>query len=147
MYSIKTRIILVSILVIVGITLFLLPRKEIKEVILGNKTFFVEVAQKRTELERGLSLHVPLLDNQGMLFVFSSEDFYKIWMKDMTFSLDILWIDSNLKINHIEKNVSPDTYPKLFFSEEKSLYVLEISAGQADLLQIKVGDKVGFVKK
>ncbi len=147
MYSIKTRIIFVVILIIIGIILFLIPQKEIKEVIVGEKTFFVEVSRTKTELERGLSLHIPLSDNQGMLFIFQEEDLHGFWMKDMSFSLDIIWIDSDLKIVHIEKSISPETYPKVFSPKTKNLYVLEIPAGQADLLKINVGDRVKFVKK
>lgn len=120
---------------------------EIKQVIIGEKTFFVEVARTKMELERGLSLHIPLLDNQGMLFVFPKEDIHRFWMKDMTFSIDIVWIDSKLKIVGIEKNISPDTYPKTFSPETKSRYVLEIPAGQADFLSLKVGQSVEFIKK
>lgn len=111
-----------------------------------DKTFSVEVARTRTELERGLSLHIPLLNDQGMLFVFTKEDFHDIWMKDMLFPIDVLWIDSNLRIIYMEKSILPDSYPKIFSPETKNLYVLEIPSGQVDFLNIKIGDKVKFVK-
>jgi len=147
MFVNRYQIISILLLLFVGLFLFFDWSGEIKQVIIGEKTFFVEVARTKMELERGLSLHIPLLDNQGMLFVFPKEDIHRFWMKDMTFSIDIVWIDSKLKIVGIEKNISPDTYPKTFSPETKSRYVLEIPAGQADFLSLKVGQSVEFIKK
>src|SRR3989344_9087768 len=147
MFVNRYQIISILLLLFVGLFLFFDWSGEIKQVIIGEKTFFVEVARTKMELERGLSLHIPLLDNQGMLFVFPKEDIHRFWMKDMSFSIDIVWIDSKLKIVGIEKNISPDTYPKTFSPETKSRYVLEIPAGQADFLSLKVGQSVEFIKK
>lgn len=147
MTSKKIQVILIILAMIVGLILLSNQQREINGVIVGGKMFSVEVAKTEMELERGLSLHVPLSDNQGMLFIFQSEGMYGFWMKDMLFPLDIIWIGSNLQVVHIEKNLSPDTYPKIFYPGAESLYVLEITAGQADKLQIKTGDTVKFVKK
>ncbi|OGE78685.1 hypothetical protein A3J19_00635 [Candidatus Daviesbacteria bacterium RIFCSPLOWO2_02_FULL_41_8] len=117
------------------------------EVILGEKAFLVEVADTDTLRTRGLSGHVPLSEEEGMLFIFDRPDNYGFWMKDMNFPIDIVWMDESLKIVHIEKNISPETYPKVLRPTEKSLFVLEISAGQSDLLNIKVGDEVKFLRK
>jgi uncharacterized membrane protein (UPF0127 family) len=143
----KIQTILIILAIIVGLILLSNEQREIKGVIVDGKTFSVEIAKTEMELERGLSLHVPLKDDQGMLFIFQTGGMYGFWMKDMLFPLDIIWIDSNLQIVHIEKNLSPDSYPKIFYPGAKSLYVLEIPAGQADILQIKTGDTVKFIKK
>jgi uncharacterized protein len=143
----KLKIIFVLVIIFFSFFLYCSGKKEIKEVIIRNKSFFVEIARTKIELERGLSLHIPLLNDQGMLFIFPKEELHGFWMKDMTFPIDIIWIDSNLKIVHIEKNISPDTYPKIFSPATKNLYVLEIMAGQTDFLKINVGDRVNFVKK
>jgi uncharacterized membrane protein (UPF0127 family) len=41
---------------------------------------------------------------------------------------------------HLEKNISPDTYPTVYYAGVPVLYVLEISAGQIDKNNIKIGD-------
>src|SRR3989339_1641882 len=146
MFSRKSLVIFAVLLIFVTIFLCFARRGGIKEVIVGNNTFYVEVARTKMELERGLSLHVPLLRDQGMLFIFEKEDFYSFWMKDMLFPVDILWIDSNFKVVHAEKSVLPETYPKSFYPKSKSLYVLEISAGLTEALNIKIGDEVKFIK-
>ncbi len=142
----KLQIIFVILAVMVGLVVLSNNMGDIKSVILGGKTFSVEIAKTDMERERGLSLHVPLSDSQGMLFIFPTEGLYGFWMKDMLFPIDIVWIDSNLKIVHIEKDLSPETYPKIFSPGAESLYVLEIPAGQSDILNIKTGDRVKFVK-
>jgi uncharacterized protein len=65
--------------------------------------------------------------------VFDREGYQGFWMKEMNFPIDIVWLNKDKKIVHIEHNVSPDTYPKIFnpnneFNNEKSLYVLETNA-------------------
>lgn len=116
-------------------------------VTVGGRTFSVEVAETQYLLEKGLSGHAPLSDSEGMLFVFSQPDNYGFWMKDMLFPLDIIWIDQDFKVVHIEKALSPETYPKIFYPGALSKYVLEINSGLSDKLDINIGDEVKFQKK
>ncbi len=124
-------------------------------VILGGKTLSVEVVYTPAALEKGLSGHAPLSDTQGMLFVFAKPGRYGFWMKDMTFPLDIIWISdrkatastTDSKIVHIEKSLSPATYPHIFYSPDDAQYVLEVAAGQSDNLHLKIGDTVQIFKK
>ncbi len=117
------------------------------EVILGGKVFRMDIADSYAVQERGLSGHKPLLDDQGMIFIFPRSDIYYFWMKGMLYPLDIIWVDQNFKIIHIEKSLSSDTYPKTFGPSSPSLYVLEISAGESLKLGLKIGDSVEFVEK
>jgi uncharacterized membrane protein (UPF0127 family) len=120
-------------------------------VTIHGKTYSVEIADTKHLQDKGLSGHDPLKDNQGMLFVFKTPDTYGFWMKDMGFPLDIVWIDENFKIVHLESSVTPDTYnknpPKIFFPAKPALYVLEISENEISTLGIKVGDEVKITKK
>jgi uncharacterized protein len=113
-------------------------------VTLGPKVFHVEVADTPALQERGLSGHAPLADNQGMIFIFDKPDNYGFWMKDMLFPLDIIWIGPDWRVTHIEKSLATSTYPQIFYPGAPSLYVLEISSGQSDMLGLKVGDAVRF---
>src|SRR3989344_5463411 len=117
------------------------------EVILAGRVFEVDVVDTNYLLSKGLSGRMSLDEDQGMLFVFQKPDKYGFWMKDMLFPIDIIWFDQNFKIIHVEKSVSPQTYPKIFTPESNSLYVLEISAGQVQKLGIQIGDKTKFWKK
>lgn len=114
---------------------------------IGSNSFFVEIADDELTRVKGLSDRKTISSNQGMLFVFEQPGIYGFWMKDMLFDIDIIWIDQNFVINHIEKNISPDTYPKLFYSNTESMYVLELLSGSVDKFNIKIGDKVILEKK
>jgi uncharacterized membrane protein (UPF0127 family) len=100
----------------------------------------VEIADTPAKRQRGLSDRELLPANRGMLFLFPKDDYYGIWMRGMKFSLDIIWIDDSRRIVDIAKNVSPETYPKIFEPEVKARYVLEIDAGFADSYNLAVGD-------
>lgn len=102
----------------------------------------VSVADDPEEQRQGLSGVPGLGEHEGMLFVFPAEDYYGMWMRDMLFSLDILWINNEGRIVHIEENVSPDTYPESFVSDEPARFVLEVNAYFAKNANIAVGDEI-----
>ena len=117
------------------------------ELVVGGKTFSVEIADNAITLERGLSLHPPIRDDEGMFFIFPKPYNYGFWMKEMLFPLDIVWIDPDFRIIYIEHSLATSTYPQSFFPNGQALYVLEVNAGQMDALGVKIGDTVNFIKK
>jgi uncharacterized protein len=94
--------------------------------------FSVKVADTEEERRQGLSGTAGLAPRGGMLFVFDENDQHGIWMKDMNYPIDILWISENYNIVNIKKNVSPDTYPQVFKNNKPARYVLELPAGSID---------------
>lgn len=109
--------------------------------LLGN-TIHVTRATTPEARQQGLSGRTGLAPDEGLLFVFEQEGNYSFWMKDMRFSIDILWIDSAGTIVYIEPSVSPDTYPQSFDPKANALYVLELPAGYAVAHDVVVGDVV-----
>lgn len=107
---------------------------------IGGVAVQVEIADTDAERARGLSGHAPLGDLAGMLFIFPEEGLYSFWMRDMTFPIDILWLDAAGAVVHIEENVSPHTYPTAFTSGSPARYVLEVRAGFADQHDIEIGE-------
>ena len=91
----------------------------------------IEIAADRDSRERGLSGRTNVPDNYGLLFVFDSPDRVGIWMKDMQVPIDIMWLSDNYEIVHIERSVSPLTYPNVFYPPVPVPYVLETRAGYA----------------
>lgn len=109
----------------------------------------VDMASTDAERKKGLSGRDGLAEDEGMLFVFDSEGYYGIWMKDMNFPIDIAWLNKDKKIIYIESNVVPETFPKGFYAERDglsilSLYVLEAKAGFFEKSKIKIGDSAEF---
>ncbi|MEK7588430.1 MAG: DUF192 domain-containing protein [Patescibacteria group bacterium] len=118
--------------------------EEIKYVELGNKILNVDLALTAKEQERGLSGRKELKENAGMLFVFNLTTVHYFWMKDMNFSIDMIWLDEFGQVVYIQKNVSPDSYPTLFGPNKSSKYVLETQAGFSEKNNIEVGMKANF---
>ena len=67
-------------------------------------------------------------------------------MKDMLFSLDILWINNDGVVVEVERNITPTTYPKTFINSSAATYVLEINAGEAEKRGLYIGSKVRIEK-
>lgn len=108
---------------------------------LGNATFNVRVADEPYEHVIGLSDTPSLAPNEGMLFVLQEPQYLPIWMKDMDFALDIIWLNEDKRVINIHRNVSPDTYPQAFLPNEPAMYVLEVPAGSAEAGDIQDGQQ------
>jgi uncharacterized membrane protein (UPF0127 family) len=94
--------------------------------------------------EKGLGGRAGLDKKEAMLFVFGEDSKHYFWMKDMQFSIDMVWLDKDKKVIGIEKSASPDTYPEAFGPKVDSRYVLEFNSGTADSVNLHVGDEVKF---
>ena len=58
----------------------------------------------------------------------------------MNYALDILWLDKEGLVVHIEEDISPDTYPNSFASPVPAWYVVEANAGFVAQNEIKIGN-------
>ena len=105
----------------------------------------VEVAETFSEKAQGLSGRERILDNQGMLFVFKTPGRYPFWMKGMKFPIDIIWLDKDLKIVEINREVQPESFPELLRPSASIQYVLEVKNGWVDEHNIKQGDKGSLI--
>ncbi len=101
------------------------------------------IADTDPERTRGLSDTEFLLANQGMLFVFDSSSNECFWMKDMNFSIDMIFMDASKKVTKIYDNVDPDTYPSSFCNDQTK-YVLEVNAGLARRAKLAEGQVIDF---
>jgi len=104
----------------------------------------VEVVSKDADLARGLMYRTGLDQDKGMLFVFSKDDIYEFWMKNMRFDLDMLWLSLDGHIVFIGQDIpacAKDPCP-VYTPDQKSRYVLEINSGYAVAHHWKVGDKL-----
>lgn len=132
----------VSLLLAAGLAWwFMQPRAALT---IQNQQFIIEVAKSTEELQTGLSGRTSLAPNHGMLFVFDKDDTWGIWMKDMRIPLDIVWLNAEKRVVHIEANVQPDNYPAIFTPDQPARYVLEVNAGTVEGYGIGLGDVASF---
>jgi len=119
---------------------------ELNKVCFENYCFDVELAQKAEERARGLMFRESLEEDKGMLFIFEKEGKHSFWMKNTLISLDIIWINKEREVVYIEKNAQPcgeEGCPSIN-PDKKIKYVLEISGGLTDKINLKIGDKLIF---
>lgn len=113
---------------------------------INNVKIPVEVVRTQAEVEKGLSGRASLDAESGMLFVFAKPDYYRFWMPDMNFPIDIIWIKDD-RIVEISPNVSnkfDPKNPKFYTPPQPADRVLEVNAGFAKNKNIKVNDVVIF---
>jgi hypothetical protein len=110
-------------------------------VVLGGKTFSVELATTSEKQALGLMFRDSMPEDEGMLFIFPNEAPRSFWMKNTRIPLDIMYFDRNLKMVSVSANTPPcrvsrcPSYP----SAAPAMYVLELNAGKADELGVGPG--------
>lgn len=114
--------------------------KPVAVVSVGSTVFKTEIADTDALRERGLSGRPNLANDEAMLLAFPKNDRWGIWMKNMNFSLDVVWLDEKKKVVHIEHDLQPDAEPyNIYEPLVPARYVLEMKAGRAKQSNIKVG--------
>lgn len=112
-----------------------------------------KIASTAEERKIGLANKDSIPVDEGMLFVFESKSKYSIWMKNMRFPIDIIWIDDlpsgEKKIVDMKESVPPqpklsDKYLTIYKPHEDAKYILEINAGLARSNDVQVGDTIQF---
>ena len=121
-----------------------LPTAQLSPVTLDGVQLYVTIADTPAKQAQGLSGTASLPQDDGMLFVFPVEGKYAFWMKDMNYSLDILWLDSSGRVVYIAPDLSPSTYPNNYAPNTPARFVLEVNAGFVAQHNVQVGDIVHF---
>lgn len=130
-------------IVLILIVLFLIftfqEKKENAKIALINKygnkiPIDVEVADTSAKRAKGLMFRDSLGANEGMLFVFYSEDYRRFWMMNTTIPLDAIHIAANgtvveiIQMEPCTSLISCKSYPP----SQKAMYVLEVNKGFAE---------------
>lgn len=113
-------------------------------VTINNRKFKVAIASSQQEKEIGLSKTKSISENQGMIFLFEKPDYYSFWMKNMKFSIDIIYINNDTIVT-IKNNVpliKDKENPTIYSPTQPADKVLEIQAGLSEKYKFRNGDKV-----
>ncbi len=102
-----------------------------------------------TSLKRmiGLMYREKLEQNTCMLFAFPDQAKHGIWMLNMRFPIDVIWLDDKKRIVHIEKNLVPCKsafYCKTYSPKRNSSYVIELPSGFISKNRISNSTKIRF---
>lgn len=132
---------------VASVSTFLFARSESASKLSYNGTVIAELETVSSEvaLARGLSGREELPKGEGMLFELGEDQQQTcFWMKDMKFSIDIMWLNASKQVVKTMERVSPDTYPESFCSETPVPYVIELPAGGLSESGIKPGARLDW---
>lgn len=109
---------------------------------IGNVPLRVEVADTLAERTRGLGGRESLGTTDGMLFIFDASGYHAIWMRNVSFPIDVLWVGEDFTVVDIVPNLSPETFPRTFEPRVPARFVIETNANYAASFGIGIGDVV-----
>lgn len=109
----------------------------------GERLFNLELAADEKSRAFGLMQRQELKESDGMFFLFPKAVNAAFWMKNTLIPLDMLFIDPEYKIIHIEKNAAPHSLTPRS-ANQQVIAVIEIAGGRAEKEGILVGDIVRY---
>jgi len=109
-------------------------------------TIFAELAITPAQRTKGLMYRTRLAPDRGMLFTFAEPGYWTFWMKNTKMALDILWLDEQGIIVHIQ-HAAPickrqDNLCPRYRSTAPAISVLELGPGRAEKLSLTKGKKL-----
>jgi len=110
------------------------------KVVIGGKSFRIEVARTDEQKRQGLMNRRSLGDREGMIFVYETDQHLAFWMKNTTIPLTMAFLSKDGQIMQVEQ-LKPLSL-KSIMSERAVRYGLELPDGVLDELGVGVGDRV-----
>jgi uncharacterized membrane protein (UPF0127 family) len=111
----------------------------------GRATFNVTTVVSPPARQRGLSGNPGLPTGSGMLFIFDTLAHQSMWMPDMKFALDIVWLDETMTVVNITYNTPPCisrddcvSYSSIHLVK----YAIEMTAGDATKYKFSIGTQI-----
>lgn len=127
------------------------PQKLVKQELIvqtkaGEAEFDVQIADEPVERAKGYMFRKKISDDEGMWFVFGEDAPIKFWMRNVKFSLDLIFVDKNFVVKEIIPDVPPcEQDPcETYGPTDPVRYVLEIKGGLASEKGIQLGDTVSL---
>jgi len=114
-------------------------------VTISGKTYKAIIADTGTKRAIGLMFRERLPKDSCMLFLFGSPGYHALWMHNMKFPIDVLWLGKGGKVIDLKEGLKPCgsmfNCPQYSPKREAS-YVVEFNAGEIRKLGLKPGSAV-----
>jgi len=112
---------------------------------IGDGVYNAKLATSQIDRERGFGNLASIDSGRALLMVFPNDGLWGIWMKDMKFPIDIVWLNAGKKVVHVEQNVSQESSTdKTYYPRVPARFVIEMSAGNIKSKNIKIGQVATF---
>lgn len=138
---------LIVIIIIAGILWMLQQRTVIKTYQVGEHEVQLEVTQNAKDRIKGLSGRESIGKADGLIFIYTTPGRHGIWMKEMLFPIDIVWV-GDAKIVDIAPSVQPPEFETpeneldVYYPRLDANMIIEFEAGFAEEHGLKIGDPV-----
>jgi uncharacterized membrane protein (UPF0127 family) len=120
-----------------------MPPQRSAWVIFGTDTVVAEVARTTQEKERGLMYRRDIPAGTGMIFLFPEEEIQSLWMQNTYVSLDVAFLDVNLRVVDIQQMEAETT--DIHSSTRRAMFALEVPQGWFAAHGVAVGDVAQLV--
>ena len=140
--------------IIILVTLFTYNAKACSDIKFAKKDIFIEkhnnnqkirfqVEIADTDLKRktGLQCRTKMKLNEGMLFIWETEEFRSFWMKNTSIPMDIIFLNKAYEIIDISFNAKPFSLNSII-SKKKAKFVLELNKGVFDSYRLNLLDRI-----
>jgi uncharacterized membrane protein (UPF0127 family) len=115
-------------------------------VYIGGDGLLADIADSPDQKSLGLGVRETMDEGEAMLFPFKEEGKHPFWMRGMKFPIDIIWLDSEKTVVHIEHSLQPCTpfdCPS-YVPDKDAKYVLETVAGFSEKQGVVEGTQANF---
>lgn len=111
---------------------------------IAGTQFRLHAPQTEQAHETGLAAFKHIADNEGMLLRGMPVGTQSIWMKNMQFDIDVLWINQDNQIVYIVQGMSKSDQQTIYHNPYNlpSAYVIELAAESCNKYSIAVGQTV-----
>jgi len=110
-------------------------------------SLFCVVADSFYKKTKGLMNRKSLPEDYGMFFPFLFSWFRLFWMKNVKIPLDIIFINSNLRVCKIcEKSAESNIFHKDYWASGFAKYIIECNKGFCKNNKISIGTKISISK-
>lgn len=109
----------------------------------GVRRVEVEVAATPEARTRGMMWRTELAAGKGMLFLFPEEEVQSFWMRNTLISLDMIFINSQMKVAGIIERAVPRSLASRSVGAP-SQFVLEVPGGWSQSVGVTKGSAVEF---
>lgn len=109
-----------------------------------GRVVIAEIADTPVRMQYGYMFRKEVGAGEGMIFVHPVAGFHSMWMKNTLVPLDMVWMDADFKVVHVERSVSPcgkDPCPA-YGPLRRANYVLEVQGGSIAPDQLAIGDRM-----
>lgn len=105
------------------------------------KNIVVEIPETSEEQSLGLMHRDPISEDQGMLFIYSEPQQVSMWMKNVKFPLDIIFVNDRQLIESVQEETEPFS-STLYNSKGLCKYAVEVIGGFTNKYRIEKGQKI-----